>query len=139
MTTTGGLPELWQANYTDIPRTVIAELGWSLSLWNGGLGGASATTSLHCGCTVKQVRNNALVKVTRDNVCGIENAAAVELLKQLIDLWDADSGTVTQSTWNEERQVRDEVEIATYERRRWPVLFPKGAMRHADGLLRLAG
>jgi hypothetical protein len=56
----------------------------------------------------------------------------MELLKALVELWDADRGVVTQSTGGED------VEVATYERRRWPMLLPKGAVRHAKGTIKLS-
>jgi hypothetical protein len=130
--------DLWRVNRTDTDRTVITELGWSLSLWNGDLNGSSASVGLHCGSTSKWVGNSAVVKASRDSAVGIEDAAAIELLKTLVELWDADTGIVSQSTWDEEQQRSEEVEIASYERRRWPVLLPKNAVRHANGLIRLA-
>lgn len=132
------LTGLWKVNRRDTDRTVITELGWSLSLWNGDLNGLSASTGLHCSSTSKWVGNSALVEVDRDSAIGIEDAAAIELLKKLVELWDADTGIVSHSTWDEKQQRREEVVIASYERRRWPLLLPKNAVRHANGLIRLA-
>jgi hypothetical protein len=116
-------------NRQDTDGSPIAELGWSLSLWNGDQGGISASTRLHCGCTSKRVGNSATVAVSADGPEPISNVAAIDLLKALVELWDADKGVVTQSTEGED------VEVAAYKRRSWPMLLPKRAVRHADGII----
>lgn len=138
VTSLDGLGALWRANRTEIGGSVITELGWSLSLWNGDRCGASATTNLHCGCTSERVSNSAVVKVTREDGTGLEDAEAVELLKALIELWDADTGVVEQSAWNEETQQREQSQVASYERRSWPLLLAKNAVQHARGVITLS-
>ena len=123
-------------NRRDTDKSVIAELGWSLSLWNGDLKGTSASTSVYCGCTSAHVGNNAMLEIHREAANGLSDNAAIELLKALIDVWDADSGIVSHSTWDDQLQRLSVNEVASYERRRWPVLLPKNAVRYANGLIR---
>lgn len=102
-------------NRRDVDRSVIEELGWSMSLWNGDLNGVSASTNLQCGCTSDLVENRAIVEISVDEGDGVVAASANELLVSLANLWSADSGVVSKSTWNPDLQRRDAVELASFQ------------------------
>lgn len=125
-------------NRRDTDNAVIPELGWSLSLWNGDLHGTSASTSVHCGCTFSRVGNRALVEVSRDTGKGLDDITAITLLRALIDVWDADTGVVSHSAWDDQRQQNEDTQVASYRRGRWPVFLPKNAVRCGKGVIRLA-
>ena len=103
-------------NRRDIDRSVIVELGWSLSAWNGDLKGVSASTNLLCGSTSDRVENCAIVEISRDDGDGLDPLTATDLLNSLAELWCADSGVVSNSVWHPNEQRREIAEIATYER-----------------------
>jgi hypothetical protein len=98
------------------------------------MNGLSAGTSLHCGSTFKPVSNCANISISGESIRSIDDNTAIELLKELIELWDADKGIAYHYT-----SVEEQIEIASYERRRWPMLRPGNAVRHAQGYIRLAG
>ncbi len=104
----------------DDDKSVIVDLGWSMGLWNGDRDGLSASTSVHCGCTAHSVGNNALLYVSSDEGEALSKEAAVQLLKRLIWIWRPDTGLVERSVWDPAREDRDEFELATYTRPRWP-------------------
>ena len=124
----------WSANRKDIDRSIIPELGWTLSLWNGEMNGLSAGTGLYCGATSKYVSNCATLSISGESIRSIDDNSAIELLKEFVELWDADRGVAHHVISAEEQ-----IEIASYERRRWPMLRPGNAVRHARGYIRLAG
>jgi hypothetical protein len=78
-------------NRTDIDKTVITELGWSVHLWNADRCGLSASTSIGCGKTSPFVRNVALVDCTEDGEGVLDDASAVELLKRWVEVWEPDT------------------------------------------------
>jgi len=132
ITSAEAIERLWSVNRRDIDRSAIPELGWSLSLWNGEINGLSAGTSLHCGATSKYVSNSATLSISGESLRCIDDNVAIELLKELVELWDAETGIAYHYT-----SVEETVEIASYKRRGWPMLKPRNAVRHAKGYLRL--
>jgi hypothetical protein len=133
VTSAEAISRLWGVNRRDIDRSVIAELGWTLSLWNGEMNGLSASTSLHCGSTLARVSNCAYLSVSGESTRSIDNVIAIDLLKQIVELWDADKGIAYHYT-----SVEEQIKIAAYEKRRWPMFKPRNAVRHAQGYIRLA-
>ena len=133
VTSAEAVGRLWRVNRRDSDRSVITELGWTLSLWNGEINGLSAGASLHCGSTFKRVSNSAYLDISGESIRSIDDDTAIELLKELVELWDADRGIARHVISAEE-----EIEIASYKRRRWPILRPRNAIRHARGYIRLA-
>lgn len=79
-------------------RTVIAELGFGVSLWNGEAGGWAASTSITCGMysAVRTISNVALLSVDFENSPPIRPEEMVELLKRLVEIWEPDKGYVYQ-------------------------------------------
>lgn len=79
-----------------------------------------------------------MIEVRREDAVDLDDASAIELLKRLVELWVADSGTAYRSVWDDDQQRRKEFEIASYERRRWPSPMPSNVVRHAQGVIKLA-
>jgi len=83
-------------HWTDVPRTLMEDLGFSVGLWNGTSDETASSFRTHCGCysDVKGLWNNALVEppgritafATVTMMCGI--------LKALITAFEPEWGGV---------------------------------------------
>lgn len=126
------IASLWDVNRRDIDKSAITELGWTIRLWNGDLNGLSASTSLHCGSTFAPVSNSAFLSIGGESTRAIGDSLAIELLRKLVELWEPDRGTAYHSA-----SIEDKTEIASYKRSRWPMLWPKNAIRCGNGYIAL--
>jgi hypothetical protein len=91
----GSTPELEKllesgANWTDIPRRPMPELGWSVGAWNGDDGEYAASTSVRCGGYARGMPNSANLDISAE----LDREAALGLLKALVNVWDADRGVI---------------------------------------------
>jgi hypothetical protein len=123
-------------NRRDIDKSVITELGWSASLWNGDRGEFSASTSVHCNCTTPRVSNSALLNLKSDDAQPLDDESGVRLLKRFIDIWRPDEGRITRSVWDADASERRSTDIVSYAKSNWPVVLTMGAERYGGGLLR---
>ncbi|WP_414633033.1 Imm52 family immunity protein [Brevundimonas sp. UBA7664] len=102
-------------NRRDTDKTVIAELGWGIGLWNGSSGPIEASTSILCNCTSPRVTNSALVEVSADGIEPLSVQRAEELLKRLVDIWEPDEGIVSRSIWLAVEGRQEETELARWK------------------------
>lgn len=75
-------------NRTDIGREVIADLGFSIRLWNGASQEeAEATVGIHCGCYSERVGNNVLIDLPyqSEGPKWVQNASS--LLALVAEIW----------------------------------------------------
>jgi hypothetical protein len=123
-------------NRTDIGRNPIPDLGWLVMLWNGDRGRLSASTSVHCGCTTLHVGNAALLKVSSEDREALSRAPAVELLKALVEIWQPDSGVVSNSVLDLETDETATANAAVWTRSRWTHFLSRGVTPYGGGFLR---
>lgn len=86
---------LMGANRRELDHSVIDELGWSLSLWNGCDGRDSVSLDLRCGCYGDVVPNICTVAFNREigQVFTIERAVA--LIHTMVRALDPESIVIT--------------------------------------------
>jgi hypothetical protein len=82
-------------NRRDIDKSVISELGFLVTVWNGNLT-AEAQCTIKCGgySTVGGLRNRVLVRLDFSLAAQLGADGLAKALGDLIDLWGADSGAV---------------------------------------------
>lgn len=86
-------------NRKDIGREAISELGFGVALWNGSGESWSAGTSVTCGLYSKNsnLSNVANLTVECKDEMAPHPSAMINLLKQLITVWDSDNGRLEQT------------------------------------------
>ena len=110
-------------NRTDIGKIPILELGWSLGVWNGGVGGLEASTSVHCGFHGKTrgLSNSAYVSIgPREDAVWDTPSMPMGLLKRLIEIWEPEKGVIRRQDGAEAA-----TELASYTTSPWrnPIKF----------------
>lgn len=86
-------------NRKDIGGEIMPDLGFRVGLWNGDCGGWSAGTSIGCGMywDTNKTSNVALLTVDFGEVQPLPVEKLVDVLRQLIETWDPDTGKIWQS------------------------------------------
>ena len=87
-------------NRKDIGREAISELGFGVALWNGSGESWSAGTSVTCGLYSKNSNLSNVANLTvecKDEIWRLIRSAMINLLKQLITVWDSDNGRLEQT------------------------------------------
>jgi hypothetical protein len=87
----GVLPFI-KTNNRDTDGSAIAELGFNLSLWNGG----SVALSITCGAFAPAIRNSVVLNLHPAAELAAENLASLrELLEAIVAVWEPDNAVLT--------------------------------------------
>jgi hypothetical protein len=87
-------------NRKDVGGQIMEELGFGVSLWNGGPDDSSMALSIKCGVHAGNpgLKNSVVMKLPRDSGgAGLDQGRLKKLLVMTADIWDAEWGAVFDS------------------------------------------
>lgn len=102
-------------NRREVGREAIAELGWSLSLWSGGLDGESFQVSIQCASFSKSVGNCVVIHLPPHGPHSFENIGQTisHLFDALIDVWEPQQAIICARgalLWDDKGDIAVDVE-----------------------------
>jgi hypothetical protein len=95
------------------PRDVIPELGFGALLWNRNSGGKFASLNIHCGAYEPSPLNSVEIILRPEQSASLNSEQLVQILKLLIENWNANLGVVYRSKYSEEKGFSD-IQLAFY-------------------------